>query len=479
MKRGNGGIRDIEFAVQLLQLVHGRHDRVVRARATLDALEAARRRRLRHDGRRASLDDAYVWLRTVEHRLQLVDEHQTHTLPDRADARTHLARVLGFRDRLNVIRARGVRRPSINASEALVRAIHEKLFFAPVFDTLAGVGRLPEAAARSALAAFGFHDMAQTRAALSELTARAHTPFARHAAASARDPRLALGDTRPRPRAAPAPAAHRGLHRDRSTLARRFRETPVTARAHVRASSDRRACSALALHRQPDFVDALADDDDLLAQPSHPRRAGRRGARHARLARRRARAPRRAPPVQAPPPPPHRRTRLLGFAALEAAERELSDLADACVEAALRSLEPDASVRRDRPGPPRRRASCRTRPTSMCCSSTTATAAADFDERPSASRRARRRDRRDHDRGQRVPRRHAPAARGQTGRAGAVARRLSRVLRAVGTDVGVPGADQGAFVAGDAELGAAFVDLANGFIYRDPFPESGGARSGA
>ena len=82
-----------------------------------------------------------MWLRTVEHRLQLVDEHQTHTLPADADARTHLARVLGFRDRpgasaLEQLDAEHQRH------QAIVRAIHEKLFFAPLLDTLAGVGAL-------------------------------------------------------------------------------------------------------------------------------------------------------------------------------------------------------------------------------------------------------------------------------------------------------------------------------------------------
>src|SRR6185295_1721279 len=63
IKRGIGGIRDIEFAVQLLQLVHGRADPNVRARATLAALEqlATRGYVTGHDA--AQLDDAYVWLR--------------------------------------------------------------------------------------------------------------------------------------------------------------------------------------------------------------------------------------------------------------------------------------------------------------------------------------------------------------------------------------------------------------------------------
>src|SRR5262249_50589329 len=165
---GTGGIRDIEFAVQLLQLVHGRHDPSIRERSTLAALEALARGGYVTTDDAGDLDDAYVWMRTVEHRLQLVDEHQTHTIPDSEDARTHLARVLGFRDRVNVS-AREASEAELQRRRARGRAIHEKLFFAPVLDTLAGIGPLPEAAAEERLAAFGFRDMAQTRAALNEL----------------------------------------------------------------------------------------------------------------------------------------------------------------------------------------------------------------------------------------------------------------------------------------------------------------------
>jgi glutamate-ammonia-ligase adenylyltransferase len=170
LKRGYGGIRDIEFAVQLLQLVHGRHDRSIRSRSTLEALEqlAAGGYVTIDDAQR--LDEAYVWLRTVEHRLQLVDEHQTHTLPADAGARTHLARVLGFRDRPGATGVGAVRRAH-QRCQAIVRTIHEKLFFAPLLDTLAGVGALSMDAAQERLTAFGFRDVDQTRAALRELTA--------------------------------------------------------------------------------------------------------------------------------------------------------------------------------------------------------------------------------------------------------------------------------------------------------------------
>ena len=92
LKRGRGGIRDIEFAVQLLQLVHGRDDETVRSPTTLDALHELA------DGGYVDrpdvdrLDRAYRFLRTVEHRIQLYDEQQTHTIPSDEHARTRLAR---------------------------------------------------------------------------------------------------------------------------------------------------------------------------------------------------------------------------------------------------------------------------------------------------------------------------------------------------------------------------------------------------
>ena len=109
LKRGRGGIRDIEFAVQLLQLVHGRHDESVRSPNTLDALHALASAGYVEAADAARLDDAYRFLRTVEHRLQLYDEQQTHTIPSDERARTRLARVLGYRDQAWTERARGLR----------------------------------------------------------------------------------------------------------------------------------------------------------------------------------------------------------------------------------------------------------------------------------------------------------------------------------------------------------------------------------
>ena len=168
LKRGRGGIRDIEFAVQLLQLVHGREDESVRSPTTLDALQELADGGYvdRPDADR--LDRAYRFLRTVEHRIQLYDEQQTHLIPSDEHARIRLARVLGYRDspeRTALERFEAEHREHQRA----VRGIHERLFFAPLLETLAGTGPLSPEAAEERLAAFGFTDVERTRAAVREL----------------------------------------------------------------------------------------------------------------------------------------------------------------------------------------------------------------------------------------------------------------------------------------------------------------------
>ena len=98
LKRGRGGIREIEFFVQIHQLIHGGREPALRAAATLDAIPA-----LAKVGRIAAADaealaDAYRLLRTVEHRLQMVDDLQTHTLPRDREALDNVARLHGPED---------------------------------------------------------------------------------------------------------------------------------------------------------------------------------------------------------------------------------------------------------------------------------------------------------------------------------------------------------------------------------------------
>jgi [glutamine synthetase] adenylyltransferase / [glutamine synthetase]-adenylyl-L-tyrosine phosphorylase len=336
VKRGRGGIRDVEFAVQLLQLVHGRHDASVRSPSTLDALAqlAAGGYIERDDARQ--LDDAYRFLRTVEHRLQLQDEQQTHTMPTDIAARTRLARVLGYRDRGDET-ALDLFEADYRGYQNRVRSIYERLFFAPLLDTLAGAGPLTATAVEERLAAFGFLDVSRTRAALRELTQgltrrsrvmQQLLPVILGWLSATPDPdlgllqlrRLAEGETRS------------------TSLARTFRESPRAADRTCRLLGSSRLLGD-ALRRQPDFVEALGDDEVLAREKSRDelveealgtltwrasvgdRRKGLRRFKRRELLRIASRD-------------------VLEFATIEATERELAALADACIEAALHAVHP-------------------------------------------------------------------------------------------------------------------------------------------
>jgi glutamate-ammonia-ligase adenylyltransferase len=96
VKLGRGGIRDIEFIVQTLQLIHGARHPFLQEPNMLKALRALRELDLLASQEVLALDNAYRFLRRVEHRLQIEAEQQTHTVPDQPEALRHLARSLRF-----------------------------------------------------------------------------------------------------------------------------------------------------------------------------------------------------------------------------------------------------------------------------------------------------------------------------------------------------------------------------------------------
>lgn len=97
LKRGRGGIREIEFFAQIHQLIHGGRDPALRAPATLDALAALAEAGRIDAGDAARLADAYVLLRTIEHRVQMIDDRQTHQLPE-GEGLDRVARLHGLAD---------------------------------------------------------------------------------------------------------------------------------------------------------------------------------------------------------------------------------------------------------------------------------------------------------------------------------------------------------------------------------------------
>jgi [glutamine synthetase] adenylyltransferase / [glutamine synthetase]-adenylyl-L-tyrosine phosphorylase len=168
LKLGPGGLRDVEFAVQLLQLVHGRGDPLLRAPNTIAALEAlvAGGYVGREDG--AAMVAAYRFLRTLEHRLQLSHLRRTHLLPTDDSSLRSLGRSVGMMHEpvktLTDEWRRHVRE---------VRRLHEKLFYRPLLAAVAALpddARLSPEAARLRLEALGYADPAAALRHLEALT---------------------------------------------------------------------------------------------------------------------------------------------------------------------------------------------------------------------------------------------------------------------------------------------------------------------
>ncbi|MEU2681253.1 bifunctional [glutamine synthetase] adenylyltransferase/[glutamine synthetase]-adenylyl-L-tyrosine phosphorylase [Streptomyces sp. NPDC007107] len=159
LKLGPGGLRDVEFAVQLLQLVHGRSDSTLHAGSTLEALRALADGGYVGRADAAQLDEAYRFLRAMEHRIQLYRLRRTHLVPeDEADLR-RLGRSLGLRTDPVAELNRAWRRHA-----SVVRRLHEKLFYRPLLDAVAqlapGESRLSAKAAVVRLEALGYADPA-------------------------------------------------------------------------------------------------------------------------------------------------------------------------------------------------------------------------------------------------------------------------------------------------------------------------------
>ena len=124
IKLGRGGIREIEFFIQALQLVYAGKNRGLRERNSLKALETLKNARLIQESDHNDLCEAYRFLRTVEHRIQVVQERQTHSLPRKDEEFAALARRCGF------LRANGaVRfRETLEFHRGNVSAIYGSLF---------------------------------------------------------------------------------------------------------------------------------------------------------------------------------------------------------------------------------------------------------------------------------------------------------------------------------------------------------------
>ncbi len=335
LKLGPGGLRDVEFAVQLLQLVHGRTDEAVRSPNTLEALEALSTYGYVGRADAAELDGAYRFLRTVEHRLQLHRLRRTHVMPDDDAELRRLGRSLGLRtapvEELDAEWRRHARE---------VRRLHEKLFYRPLLSSVARLAsdeaRLTPEAARARLEALGYVDPAGALRHLESLS----EGVSRRAAIQRTLLPVLLGWFADAPDPDGGLLAFRRLSDTLGTTPWYLRllrdEGAVAQRLALLLASSRYAVDLLA--RAPDAVRMLADDEELvprtraelgaelstmLARHDDPETAAglARGVRRRELFRLAA-------------------ADLLGVVDVEQVEQSLTDVAAATLQAAL-----DVSVR--------------------------------------------------------------------------------------------------------------------------------------
>ena len=356
VKLAPGGLRDIEFAVQLLQLVHGRHDRTLRSPNTLRALDDLAVGGYVGDDDAATFHQAYVFLRTVEHRLQLANLRRTHTLPTDGDERRRLARTVTAHvpppregDEHDDLLQRFDN--ELARVQGEVRRLHEKLFYRPLLDRFAQLSSAEQLKvgdgderglaaddAKERLTALGF---ARPEVALGHLDA-----LAGGVTRSARLFRTVLPAMLPTLARAPDPdgglAALRSLadHTHESPyLLRALRDHPPVADmlAKVLGSS---ALVGRWLERQPEVLGLLVDDttlrqrlgaDDYLRLAEGLRRRRQVGKEEGAALRRMLR--REAARIAF--------RDLAGLADAVDVASELSGLAQACLQAALDAVVPD------------------------------------------------------------------------------------------------------------------------------------------
>lgn len=264
VKLGPGGLRDVEFTVQLLQLVHGRSDPTLRVKGTLEALEALTAGGYVGRQDAAELAQCYRQLRVWEHRSQLHSLRRTHSLP----ARAHDLRRL----------ARGCAQPTFapedlkgafHATKRRVRALHQEIYYRPLLGAVADLSTeqmsLSPRAARERLAAFGYLDPEGAMRHLQALTEgvsraaaiqRQLLPVMIGWLGEGPDPDAGLLGFRRLSEAAGRTHWYLGMLRD----------SPVAARRLARVLSTARWTSEL-LRELPEAIAWLDDDTELRPRP--------------------------------------------------------------------------------------------------------------------------------------------------------------------------------------------------------------------
>ncbi|WP_265521999.1 bifunctional [glutamine synthetase] adenylyltransferase/[glutamine synthetase]-adenylyl-L-tyrosine phosphorylase [Oerskovia flava] len=270
LKLGKGGLRDVEFTVQLLQLVHGRGDDTIHSPSTLTALTALAAGGYVGREHAARLAVCYRFLRALEHRIQLFRLRRTHLLPTAQEDLRRLARSLGMR-------AEGAEGlvDRWKATRREVRALHEELFYRPLLPATAQLSQeevsLAPEAAKARFAAIGYRDPAGAMRHVVALTEgvsrraaiqRQLLPVMLGWFADGADPDAGLLAFRTLSEKLGATHWYLKLLRDSGTAAHRLAQLLANSRY-----------LAEALARSPESVKWLAEEPDLM-----PRGAERLGA---------------------------------------------------------------------------------------------------------------------------------------------------------------------------------------------------------
>ena len=263
IKRAPGGIRDVEFSVQLLQLVHGRADPELRSPGTLPGISAlAAGGYVRQDDADA-LADSYSFLRNVEHRLQMWQMAQTHRLPS---DREQLAFAMGYRssersavDQFNT---------DLNKHRHQVRSLHERLYYRPLLEAFAAASPTGLARDRAVarLEALGFVDLRAAAQAIEDLTTgmsrrsrlmQQLLPLMVEWLADTPNPDMGLSQL----------TTLVAVSRDNAELTSILRDRPLAAQRLCHLLGSSRLVSSF-IDRIPEFLPRLADDKLLLELPS-------------------------------------------------------------------------------------------------------------------------------------------------------------------------------------------------------------------
>jgi glutamate-ammonia-ligase adenylyltransferase len=263
IKRAPGGIRDVEFSVQLLQLVHGRADPELRSPGTLSAISALTAGGYVRQDDADALADSYSFLRNVEHRLQMWQMSQTHRLPQ---DREQLAFAMGYRssersavDQFNT---------DLSKHRHQVRSLHERLYYRPLLEAFAAASPTGLARDRAVarLAALGFVDLRAAAQAIEDLTTgmsrrsrlmQQLLPLMVEWLADTPNPDMGLSQL----------ATLVAVSRDNAELTSILRDRPSAAQRLCHLLGSSRLVSTF-IDRIPEFLPRLADDKLLLELPS-------------------------------------------------------------------------------------------------------------------------------------------------------------------------------------------------------------------